>query len=384
MSKPQVKIRGLRIVPISVPLKRAFWMSREPYRTASEIIVEVLTDQGISGYGQIHGRPMDEIVRILHQFEPLVVGMDALAHEAVWDKLFALTTSRARAALDDDPGQPHFGQGQRPQIMAAIAGIDIALWDIKGKVFDVPVYRLLGGDNPKVFAYASGGYYEEGRSHLAVIDEMRGYVEQGFRAVKMKCGYDFRQDLERIRGVREAIGDADLMIDANAAYTLEEATRAIRTFEPYGIFWFEEPLHWYDSIRSLGKLATRTRVPLASGESELHRWACRDLIDLGGVQFMQFDCTRAGGVTEWLRVAAYAAAHGVRMVPHHDPQIHGHLVAAVPNGFGVETFPNPERDPLWQGLYRQRPEIRDGYLHLTDDPGFGFELDWTFVERYRV
>lgn len=386
MTAVKLAIKDIRVHPISVPLARTFWMSREPYRTASEIIVEVLTSEGIVGYGQIHGRPMEEIVKILHQMTPMLIGMDALAHEVIWEKLFALTYSRQRADWDVDAGQPHFGHGLRPQIMAAIAGIDIALWDIKGKALGLPVWRLLGGGETKVFAYASGGYYEEDRSSLAVIDEMRGYVEQGYKAVKMKCGCgDLDVDVARIRGVREAIGDdVKLMIDANSAFSLAEAEEAIRAFEPYDIFWFEEPLHWYDAVRSLGRLAQRTKVPIAAGESELHRWGCRDLIDLGAVKFMQFDCTRAGGVTEWLRVAAYAAAHGVQMVPHHDPQIHGHLVAAVPNGFGVETFPNPERDPLWQELYTSRPEIRDGVLELTSAPGFGFELDWKTVERYRI
>lgn len=386
MSVSQLTIEDIKVFPISVPLSRAFWMSREPYRTASEIIVEVSTSAGIKGYGQIHGRPMEDIAKILQDMTQLVKGMDAMAHEAIWNKLFALTYSRQRAQWDDDAGQPHFGQGQRPQIMAAIAGIDIALWDIKGKALGMPVWRLLGGTDTRVFAYASGGYYEEDRSSLAVIDEMRGYVEQGYRAVKMKCGCgDLDVDIARIKGVREAIGaDVHLMIDANGAFSFEEAEETIRAFEPYDIFWFEEPLHWYDPVRALGKLAQRTTVPMAAGESEIHRWGCRDLIDMGGVKYMQFDCTRAGGVTEWLKVAAYAAAHGVMMVPHHDPQVHGHLVAAVPNGFGVETFPNPERDPLWQELYTQRPEIRNGILELTDDPGFGFELDWNTVKRYLI
>lgn len=380
-----MKITGLIAHVVSVPLKRVFWMSREPYRTDSEIIVELKTDEGITGYGQIHGRPIAEIVEFLNGFAGLIAGMDPLAQIAVWHKLFDVTTSRARAAMDRDPGQPHFGGGKRPQIMAAIAGIDIALWDIKGKALGVPVWKLLGAENRPVFAYGSGGYYEQDESPLKVVDEMSRYVELGYRAVKMKCGgLDVAGDIERISKVRGTIGDAKLMIDANAAYTLEEATNAIHAFAEYDIFWFEEPLHWYDSVRGLARLASRTHVPIASGEGELHRWGIRDLIDLGGIRYMQFDCTRGGGVTEFLRVAAYAEMHGIMAAPHHDPQIHGHLVLAVPNGFGVETFPNEERDPLWTELYRKRPEIRDGMLHLTNDPGFGLDIDWKTVDRYRV
>ncbi len=378
-------ITGLTTHAIAVPLGTVFWMSREPYRTDSEIIVEVTTDEGITGYGQIHGRPMAEIVTILDNFTELITGMDALEHLAVWHKLFDVTTSRTREKMDPDLGQPHFGAGRRPQIMAAIAGIDIALWDIKGKALGLPIWKLLGAKNRPVSAYGSGGYYEQGESPLKVVDEMAGYVEAGYRAVKMKCGgLDVAGDLERISKVRESIGDAWLMIDANAAYTLEQATDAIQTFAAHDIFWFEEPLHWYDSARGLGRLAARTHVALASGESELHRWGIRDLVDLGGIRYMQFDCTRAGGVTEFLRVTAYAEMHGIMVAPHHDPQIHGHLVLAAPNGFAVETFPNPERDPLWTELYTKRPEIRSGMLHLSEDPGFGFDIDWRTVDRYRV
>ncbi len=380
-----MKITRIRSHAISVALNRVYWMSLQPYRTASEIIVEVETDEGVVGLGQIHGRPMKDILDILAGLEGFIAGMDALAHEAVWQRIFALTTTRAGAELDQDIGQPHFGAGKRPQILAALAGIDIALWDIKGKALGLPVWRLLGGTRKEVFAYASGGYYEEDNSPLAVVDEMANYVSQGFKAVKMKCGgLDVAGDVERIEAVREAIDGAALMLDANSAYSLPDAEAAIKAFEPYDIFWFEEPLHWYDAVRGLGKLATRTRVPLASGESEIHFWACRDLIDHGNIAYMQFDATRAGGVTEWLRVAAYAEAHGVRMVPHHDPQIHGHLVAAAPNGFGVETFPRPERDPLWPILFTHRAEIEDGLLRLTDESGFGFGIDWKVVDRYRV
>jgi L-alanine-DL-glutamate epimerase-like enolase superfamily enzyme len=123
-------------------------------------------------------------------------------------------------------------------------------------------------------------------------------------------------------------------------------------------------------------------IPTASGESELHRWGCRDLIEHAGIRIMQFDCTRAGGVTEWLKVAAYAAAHGVVMAPHHDAQIHGHLVAAVPNGYILEVFPNPLRDPLWEELFTGRPKVTKGVLRLPDSPGFGFGLNSEGMRKY--
>ena len=259
------------------------------------------------------------------------------------------------------------------------------MWDLKGKILKLPIWRLLGGTKSTVFAYATGGYYEESDTAESLHDEMASYVADGFKAVKIKVGMvSIENDVKRVREAREALGkDCLLMLDANCAYTLEDATRAIRAFEPYDIFWFEEPLHWYDSVRGLGRLATRTTVPIASGESEVSSWACRDLVDLGGVRVMQFDSTRAGGITEWLRIATYCQAHGVMVSPHHDPQIHGHVAGAAPNCLGVETFSRADRDPIWEGLFDRRPVLKNGMLHLSDDPGFGVEINWDFVKHHQ-
>ena len=379
-----MKITRVRAHPISTRLDKVYWTSRGAWGSYNMILVEVETDEGIVGYGQINKTPLKEIAEIVAELEDVIRGMDALAHEAVWSKLLDLSVPHLVEGKSEAI-RPRYPEARRIQIMAAVGGIDIALWDIKGKALGLPLWRLLGGDRREVPAYASGGYYEEGYSPLAVIDEMASYVELGYRAVKMKCGgLDLRGDLERISGVRKAIGDASLMLDANGAYNLRDAEQAIKRFEPYDIFWFEEPLHWYDATRGLARLAASTNVPLASGESELHSWAVRDLIDLAGIRYVQFDCTRAGGITEGLRIGAYALAHGLQIALHHDPQVHGHLVAAMPHGYCVEGFPRPERDPVWHHLFSERPELDKGILRLTDKPGLGIEIDWKIVEKWRI
>jgi D-galactarolactone cycloisomerase len=382
-----VKIADVRVRVLSVGLRRAFWMSLEPYRAASEMVVEIETADGVVGFGEVHGRPLERIAAIVADvFAPALRGRDPLAHAAIWEELFLYAHSRKGAVLSESHGQPHFGAGSRPQIMAALAGIDIALWDLKGKLQGLPVYRLLGGADPRIPAYASGGYYgPDGEPAIdQLVEEMATYTAQGYRAVKMKVGgQPIDVDVERVRSVREAVGpDVDIMLDANAAYDVPDAIRAARAFEPYAPRWFEEPVRWYDSVFGTGQVAGATRIPIASGESELHRWGCRDLILHGGVRVMQFDATRAGGVTEWLRVADYAGSHGVLMAPHHDPLVHGHLVAAVPNGHILELFPNRERDPLWDELYVNRPEVTAGTLLLSERPGFGIELSRAALERY--
>jgi len=379
-----MKITRIKAHPVSTKLDKVYWTARGAWASYNMILVEIETDEGIVGYGQINKTPLKEIAAIVVELEEVVRGMDALAHEAAWMKILNLTVPHIEPGKSETV-RPRYDQNRRVQIMAALGGIDIALWDIKGKALGLPVWRLLGGERCEVPAYASGGYYEEGFSPLAVIDEMASYVDKGYRAVKMKCGgLDVAGDVERIKGVRAAIGDADLMLDANQAYNLKQAEQAIKSFEPYDIFWFEEPLHWYDSTRGLARLAACTSVPLASGESELHSWAVRDLVDLGAIRYVQFDCTRAGGVTEGLRIGAYALAHGLQIALHHDPQVHGHLAAAMPHGYCVEGFPRPERDPVWHHLFKERPELDAGVLRLTDKPGFGVEFDWGIVERWRI
>ncbi len=379
-------IADIRIHPISVPLERAFWMSLEPYTVAAEIVVEIETDDGLVGIGEIHGRPQGEIAGILEsEFKPLLIGEDPLDHERHWEALFRLTFSRAAARFAAADGQPHFGAGGKPQLMAAMAGIDIALWDIKAQAAGLPLYKLLGGHRASVPAYASGGYYgPDGEADTdGLVAEMTGYAELGYRVVKMKVGgLALEEDVVRVRAVREALPDVGIMLDANSAYDVPAAIEAARAYEPLDIYWLEEPTAWFDPVFGLARVGAATRIPLASGERELHRFGCRDLVDHTPIRFLQFDCTRAGGVTEWLRVAAYASAHGVLMAPHHDPQIHGHLLAAVPNGHIQEVFPNPVRDPLWSRLFVEQPQVLDGELVLGEAPGLGVTLDRDVLEHY--
>jgi L-alanine-DL-glutamate epimerase-like enolase superfamily enzyme len=251
----------------------------------------------------------------------------------------------------------------------------------------LPLYRLLGGARAAVRAYASGGYYgPDGEAAVeALVEEMTGYWELGFTAVKMKVGgLALEDDVLRVRAVREALPDVEIMLDANSAYDVPAAVEATRAFEPFEIAWLEEPVAWFDPVFGLARLGASTSIPLASGERELHLFGCRDLIDHTPIRFMQFDCTRAGGVSEWLRVAAHASAHGVLIAPHHDPQIHGHLVAAADNGYILEVFPNLVRDPLWSELFAERPQVIGGELVLTDRPGLGVVLDRDFLERHRT
>jgi L-alanine-DL-glutamate epimerase-like enolase superfamily enzyme len=379
-----LKITDVKAHPISIPRPQPSWTAHEMTTEASLILVEVQTDAGLIGYGEIQSGPLAQICRLIEQFGEIIHGMDALAHLAVWDKLFALTSPRPGGIGGRDGLPPPLPRGQRPQIMAAIGGIDIALWDIKGKAASMPVYQLLGGSQRELFTYATGGYYVEGAPLTACAEELGRYVADGYRAVKLKTGgMSMADELVRIRATREAIGDAMLMLDMNAPYDVHDCIRFAKAVEPYNIFWLEEPLHWYLQPADYIRLADAISIPLAHGEREWTRFTVRDFITSGAIRFVQFDATRYAGFTEALRIAHLAEQHRVMIAPHTAPHIHGHIVAAFgTSAFGVESHGDPERHPIQHGLYTEGPEVRNGMVYLNALPGLGIEIDWAFVNKH--
>jgi D-galactarolactone cycloisomerase len=381
------KIVDVKTHPIAVPLEHALWTAHEKLTASTLILVEVRTDDGLVGYGEIHGSPMAKICEWVKRFAEIIRGMDACANTAVWEKLFALTSPRPGGIHGRDALPPPLPRGDRPQIMAAIGGIDIALWDIRGKAAGMPMYRLLGGEKRPIFTYATGGYYEVDAPRAADAEELAGFVANGYRAVKLKTGAEsVREEAERVRLVRAAIGgETLLMLDMNAAYDLEACIAFAKAVEPHRIFWLEEPLHWYLQPADFARLAAATPIPLAHGERELTRISARDFISSGAIRYVQFDATRYAGFTEALRVAQLAEQHGVQIAPHHAPELHAHLVAAFPRGgCCVESHGAPDRDPVWFGLFKERAQVREGCVYLNDRPGFGIEIDWTFVAAHRA
>lgn len=379
-------IEEIEVHVLQVPLQKTFWMSTEAYTTAGQVFVTVRTVEGHVGYGQAHGNPLDEIAQVVREdLSPILLGSSAWDVRALWQRMFETTFRRTKAVTT---GQPHFGNRGRYQMMAAIAAVDIAMWDLRAKAADVPLHRLLGTDRTTVPAYASGGYYPSSeRDELGIdglIQEIGSYVEAGFDTVKMKVGREPVNDVKRVAAVRDTFPDVRLLVDANGAWTFTEAAAAARGFAEHGVAWLEEPLAWFTNAADLGRLAEISPVPLAGGEQEPHKWACVPLVEQGGLRYLQLDCTRAGGITEWLEAAAFATQKSVGLAPHHDPQIHAHLLAACGEDVIQETFPNPVRDPLWDQFFLRKPTLRDGVVHLPDAPGLGFEPDPVMLSRWSV
>ncbi|MSP90168.1 MAG: mandelate racemase/muconate lactonizing enzyme family protein [Alphaproteobacteria bacterium] len=383
-----MKIAKVIAHPLAADYDQPSWTAHEYFDRAQLVLVEIRTDQGVTGVGEIAGGPQKLICDLLKTFSDVIKGMDPLDHDRVWRTLFSLTSPRPGGLGGWDGLPAPLPRNHRPQIMAAIGGIDIALWDIKGKVAGQPVFRLLGGTRTKVFTYAVGGFYVEGAPMTACADELAEYVTRGYRAVKLKTGaLSLANEVARIRAVRAAIGpDVLFMLDMNAPYNVAGCIEFAKAVTPYDIFWLEEPLHWYLQPVDFTQLAAATSIPLAHGEREWHGTTVRDFIDSGAIRYVQFDATRHAGFTEALRIADHAKRKGVSIAPHTAAHIHGHLVSAFGDAaFGAESVGLPERHPIHHAIYQGGAEMKaDGMLHLTEAPGFGFDVDWKWVGKLRA
>jgi D-galactarolactone cycloisomerase len=372
-----LKITQLEAYVLRAPdTGRPHWVSHFIVPRANELLVRVRTDAGLEGIGLATSytsvAPLIECFR--SGIAELVVGADPLAPERLYQKLFALTSER----LANEKGW------SREALVRISSAVDIAAWDIVGKAAGLPLYRLFGGYRSEVPCYVTCAYYRDGKTLAELRDEMQMLKAQGHHGFKAKAGgLPLAQDLARLEVVRDAIGETnDLMIDVNRGWDLATAMEAVRLLEPLRPRWLEEPVRWFDDRRELKLLAQKTRIPLSAGESELTSYGCRALLEEQAIQILQFDCTMMGGFTEGRKLAALCELNHVEIAPHHDCFIHAHLVAASPAGRIVESFTDPERDPLQAELFANPPKITAGWLKLSEAPGLGLTLADAALKKY--
>jgi D-galactarolactone cycloisomerase len=390
-----MKITDVRSIPLSYRCDKPYMSAAGVQMARSALLVEVETDAGLVGIGEAGsaGGPLASTQVVVEQeLKPLLVGEDPLLIERLWQKMF----QRSRQ------------HGRRGIVMHAISGIDIALWDLAGKVAKLPVYRLLGAYRDTVEAYASGGFYQEGKGVAAVAEEAGLYISQGYRAMKIKvgrnpstqtnlreilpqhelCTVSLDEDLARIEAVRKALGrDAKLMIDINCAWSPALAIQMGQAMEPYNLYWIEEPVAT-DDIRGSAEVARALGTAIAGYETEVGLYGFRELIARRAVDIVQPDIAWAGGFTECRRIAALAHAYNMMVAPHAFSSALTlvaamHLLASIPNGLILEFDQNP--NALRQDLLKE-PIGTDGRgrIALPERPGLGVELDPAAVEKYRV
>jgi len=381
-----MKITEILIHPLAAKHDQPNWTAHEKFDTARLTLVEIRTDAGIVGIGEIASGPQASVCDMLKMIVPILIGMDPLGHEGIWQKMLSCTVPREGGLGNWDGLPTPLPRHQRGFFLAAMAGIDIALWDIKGKAANMPVFRLLGGTATDVFTYAVGGFYTDEGSPFDCADTLAGFVANGFQAVKLKTGaLSMETEIERVAAVREAIGpDVLLMLDLNAPYDLQRCIRFGNAVLPYDIFWLEEPLHWYLQPADFVRLAAAVQIPLAHGEREWHHYTVRDYVDAGAIRYVQFDATRAGGFTEALRIAHFAEQKGVVVAPHTAAHIHAHLVSAFGDAaFGAESVGDEGQHPVHHQIFSGGAVYRDGRVHLSEEPGFGLAVDWKAVEKLK-
>jgi L-alanine-DL-glutamate epimerase-like enolase superfamily enzyme len=360
-------------------------------RTA--LLVEVRTDDGRVGIGEsaIYGGPASVGEAVIHdELAPRVLGADPTMPELLWQRM-------------TNPSHQHGGGGVLP---ATVSGLDTAIWDLLGQIAGLPLYRLLGGHQNRVRAYASAGFYMDGKDAAGLADEVRGYVAKGYRHAKIKVGRtddtymnplvhmeapDFSvvslaEDLRRVRAVREAIGeDVHLMVDANNSWTPPTALRAGREYDRLGVHWFEEPVPTEDRDGS-AQLARELDVAIAGYETQTGLAGFRDLINARAVDIVQPDVIWSGGITACKRIAAVAVAAGLPCVPHVfstavSIAANLHFIASLPNAYLLEFDQNP--NALRAELLDQpiTPDA-DAVVTVPEGPGLGVKLDHETLRRY--
>jgi L-alanine-DL-glutamate epimerase-like enolase superfamily enzyme len=268
--------------------------------------------------------------------------------------------------------------------MQAIGCVDSAIWDAVGKALGMPLHRLWGGFRDKLPTIGIGGYYTEDPG--SIEEEVGFFSDGGFVGMKFKIGKASpEEDTERLRrAVKCARPDFRFLVDANQAWTVEQAVEFVnRSSEFVELRWFEEPCQWPDDRRAMNAVRFKTGVPIAAGQMEITRSGMRDLMVDNAIDVSNFDASWGGGPTEWRRVAQMALSFGVEMAHHEEAQVASHLLASIPHGTYVEAF-HPVRDPIFWQMLANRPELEDGMFTLPDGPGFGWELDGDFVQKYRA
>jgi L-alanine-DL-glutamate epimerase-like enolase superfamily enzyme len=391
-----MRIRDVRTIPLEHRLPAPVFDANYVMATKPALLVEVETEDGLVGVGEAahFGGPLASTSAVIRgELREHLLGEDPRDVERLWHRMHQRAYKHARGGL----------------LIAAMSGIDVALWDLRGKLAGMPLWRLLGGYRRRVPAYATGGFYAEGKGIPELCEEMRGYVAHGFRAVKMKlgrnsdiegsplramahrglCEVSLSEDLARVRAVRAAIGpEIRLMVDVNGAWDVPTAVKMGRALEPLDLFWYEEPVS-PDDARGSAEVAEKVAIPVAGYETCTYgKVGFRDYLAARAVHYVQPDVCWAGGLTECLKIAHLAEAWNLPLAPH----IHGsavavaaalHLLGAVTNGSMAETvFP---AHPLMADLVKEPLVVdRTGHILLPERPGLGVDLNDEVLARYRV
>lgn len=367
-----MKITKVNTHLLTAKLSEPFSYSRARYDARTAMLVEIETDEGIRGWGECYG-PARITQAVVEELGSMITGSDALNSEFIWQDLYA--------RLRD--------HGQKGLLIEGLSGIDIALWDIRGKYFGVPAYQLLGGQmRSEVQAYATGLYRRDsGDAAYYLAEEAASYVAQGFKAMKLKVGFGVEEDEKVTRIIRETIGDdVALMVDANHAYDAVAAIKLARKIEELDIAWFEEPVPPED-LDGYRRVKAATHIPIAGGECEFTRYGFKNVLTAGVMDIIQPDICAAGGLTECKKLSDMAQTFGIRTNPHvwgSGVGIAASLqwMALVPTHTPVSLAPaqpllefDQTEHPIRQAILQEPIVHQNGVVSIPTTPGLGIEIN---------
>ncbi|NYE25325.1 mandelate racemase/muconate lactonizing enzyme family protein [Pigmentiphaga litoralis] len=352
------------------------------YKTKGALVVEIVTDEGVIGWGDCYGPAAVNKAIVDTVLRASLIGRDPFDVEVIWEELYNKVKD----------------YGLTGMTISAISGVDIALWDIIGKAVGKPIHKLIGGAfRTELQAYATGLYFKDmDRLNEQAVEEARGYVDQGFKAIKMKIGLgSLTKDIDRVAAVRDAIGnDIQLMVDANHCFTVPQAINLGRELEKLGVHWFEEPISPED-LDGYVEVSRKLDMAIAGGENEFTKFSFRRILEKRAMDIVQPDVCAAGGITECKKIAALAQAQAIQCVPHAWGTAIGlaatmHFLASLPNTPPC-LVPQPPMLEYEQTFNPFRDELSStalthvgGIVHVPTGPGLGIEINRAVLDKYRV
>lgn len=377
-----MKIQRIKTHHVRCHLKQPFGFSQWSYDQRNVLLIEVIADNGQSGWGECYG-PADVIQACVEKFYgPRILGMNSLESDVVWHHMWRASLDFARSGV----------------MMAAMSGVDMALWDLKGKILGQSVSTLMGGKLRKqVPCYATGMYFQDMPEDMllpVLIEEALSYAEQGFQAMKIKVGKNMAFDEKLIVAMRNALPDTILAADSNHAYDLPEAIRIAKLLDDNDYLFFEEALS-PEHAGQFRQLQDKANLAIATGECEQTRWGYKKLIEQGGVQLLQADLAYCGGISEALKIRTLASASGINMIPH----VWGtQLNLAASTHFLATAYHEPGRaeekplfleydrteNPLRDELYKQTVSVTNGFAEVPTAVGLGVEIDTDMLKEFTV
>ena len=364
------KISNIDVWLMETKVKGNFADSTRNVETIGFVVIDIQTDQGLHGIGvtyhEVGGEAIREFVKLA--IAPKIVGRSPMETEEIYEESF------------------HYmrGVGRKGLAFCAYSAVDIALWDLKGKMLEIPLYRLLGGNKNKIPIYASGGWTSYSKEEL--VCEAKEMVSRGYDKIKVKVGVDggrnLSEDIRRVQAVREAVGpDIGIMLDANNVWQAGTAVQFANRVKECDIMFFEEPV-FADDIPGLARFKQGTDIPLATGEHEYTKYGFRDIVLADAADIIQGDVTRCGGYTEMLKIIGISQAWNLAFAPHGMEHMHMHLAAAAPNALFLERLLMFEE--IVDMVYLNPPVPKNGILEIPDKPGLGLELNMDSIRANSV